>query len=85
MYKESITIKTEDVLHAKEARNFTKLANDFQAQSWIDDGNQRVNAKSMIGVLSLDVFPEDQVTLIADGVDEEAAVRAMSSFLENQK
>ena len=84
MYRQSVTIQTHDVLHAKEARSFTKLTNDFKAQSWIDDGDQRVNAKSMIGVLSLDILPQDQVTLIADGEDEQAAVEAMSGFLSKQ-
>lgn len=84
MYRQSVTIQTKDVLQAREARSFTKLTNDFKAQSWIDDGDQRVNAKSMIGVLSLDIFPKDQVTLIADGEDEVAAVEAMTGFLTKE-
>ena len=84
MFRQAVTIKTEDVLHAKEARKFTKLANDFKAQSWIDDKGQRVNAKSMIGVLSLNILPQDEITLIADGDDEETAVHAMAEFFEDK-
>ena len=80
MYREQVIVRTGEILQARGARSLTRLACQFRAQSWIDDGRQRVDAKSMIGVLSLDIFPENRLTLLADGGDERSAVQAMAGF-----
>ena len=81
MYTMQTTVKCESGLHNKQATYFIQKANEYRSSIWIEVDDRRINAKSLLGVLSMGVTTGTNVTLVADGVDEEAAVNALSEML----
>lgn len=79
MTKKDVTIQNEKGLHARPATYFIQRANTFRSSIWVENGDRKANAKSLLGVLSLAVSKGDVVTLTAEGVDEE---EAMTSLVE---
>ena len=77
MYTREITVKNEVGLHARPATYFIQKANEFKSGIWVEKEERRVNAKSLLGVLSLGIVQGTAITLIADGVDEKEAVDAL--------
>ena len=71
-------------LHARPATYFIQKANEFKSGIWGEKEERRVNAKSLLGVLSLGIVKGTTITLIADGSDENAAVDALSELIEHQ-
>ena len=83
MYTREITVKNEVGLHARPATYFIQKANEFKSGIWVEKDERRVNAKSLLGVLSLGIMKDTTVTLIADGGDEKEAVDALAELIEN--
>ena len=83
MYTREITVKNEVGLHARPATYFIQKANEFKSGIWVEKEDRRVNAKSLLGVLSLGIMKDNTVTLIADGSDEKEAVDALAELIEN--
>ena len=83
MYTREITVKNEVGLHARPATSFIQKANEFKSGIWVEKEERRVNAKSLLGVLSLGIMKGTTVTLIADGGDEKEAVDALADLIEN--
>ena len=83
MYTREITVKNEVGLHARPATYFIQKANEFKSGIWVEKEERRVNAKSLLGVLSLGIMKDTTVTLIADGSDETKAVDALAELIEN--
>jgi phosphocarrier protein HPr len=83
MYTQEITVKNEVGLHARPATYFIQKANEFKSGIWVEKEERRVNAKSLLGVLSLGIVKGTTITLIADGVDEKEAVDALTSLIES--
>ena len=83
MFTQEITVKNEVGLHARPATFFIKKANEFKSSVWVEKEERRVNAKSLLGVLSLGIAKGTVITLIADGVDEQEAVAALNELIEN--
>ena len=83
MYTREITVKNEVGLHARPATYFIQKANEFKRGLWVEKEERRVNAKSLLGVLSLGIMKGTTVTLIADGGDEKEAVDALADLIEN--
>ena len=83
MYAKEITVKNEVGLHARPATYFIQKANEFKSGIWVEKEERRVNAKSLLGVLSLGIVKGTVITLIADGVDEREAVEALVALIEN--
>ena len=81
MYTMQTIVKCESGLHNKQATYFIQKANEYRSSIWIEVEDRRINAKSLLGVLSMGVTTGTNVTLVADGVDEEAAVNALSEML----
>ena len=72
------TVLTNQVgLHARPATFFIQKANEFKSGIWLERGDRKVNAKSLLGVLSLGIVKGGLVTIIADGEDEEEAIAAL--------
>jgi phosphocarrier protein FPr len=70
-------------LHARPAAIFVKTAKQFQAKIQIQHGPKKVNAKSVISVLTLGVERGGQITIVADGTDEETALAVLKEAVEN--
>lgn len=82
MYTQVVTVKNEVGLHAKPATYFIQKANEFQSGIWVEKDERRVNAKSLLGILSLGIVQNTDITLIADGADEKDAVDALIALIE---
>ena len=83
MVSRSVTIQNSVGLHARPATFFIQKANEFKASIWVEKEERRVNAKSLLGVLSLGIVGNTPIRVIADGADEEAAVEALVKLVES--
>ena len=83
MCVKDVVIKNQVGLHARPATFFIQKANEFKSSIWVEKEERRVNAKSLLGVLSLGIAKGMTVTLIADGQDEEAAVEALVKLVNS--
>ncbi len=83
MVSRNVTIKNSQGLHARPATFFIQKANSYKSSIWVEKGDRRVNAKSLLGVLSLAVTQGMEITLIADGADENGALSGLADLLEN--
>ncbi len=68
-------------LHARPATFFIQKSNEFKGDIWIEKGDRRANAKSLLGVLSLGVLNGETVKISADGVDEKLAVDTLVELI----
>lgn len=83
MVSRNVTVKNSQGLHARPATFFIQKANSYKSSIWVEKGDRRVNAKSLLGVLSLAVTKGMEITLLADGADENGAVAGLADLLEN--
>ena len=83
MYTQEITVNNEVGLHAIPATFFIQKANEFKSGIWVEKEDRRVNAKSLLGVLSLGIVKGTTITLIADGADEKEAVAALVDLVND--
>ena len=79
MYTQEITVQNEVGLHARPATYFIQKANEFKSGIWLEKDERRVNAKSLLGVLSLGIVKGTTITLLADGADEPYVTSARRS------
>ena len=77
MFYKDVTVENQVGLHAHPATFFIQKANEFKSSIWVEKEDRRVNAKSLLGVLSLGIVGGTRIRVIADGPDEEAAVEAL--------
>ena len=82
MYTEKTVVKCASGLHNKQATYFIQKANDFKSSIWLEADERRINAKSLLGVLSMAIVTGTEVTLLAEGPDEEEAVKTLTQMLE---
>ncbi len=83
MFSKDVTVQNQVGLHARPATFFIQKANEFKASIWVEKDERRVNAKSLLGVLSLGIVGNTSIRVIADGADEEAAVDALVKLVES--
>ena len=81
MVTQEVTINNEVGLHARPATFFIQKANEFKSGIWVEKDERRVNAKSLLGVLSLGITKGTTITQLADGSDEKEAVAALSELV----
>ena len=74
MFSKEVLVSNQVGLHARPATFFIQKANEFKASIWVEKDERRVNAKSLLGVLSLGITRGVNINIIADGTDEEQAV-----------
>ena len=83
MYSKDVMVQNQVGLHARPATFFIQKANEFRSSIWIEKEARRVNAKSLLGILSLGIIGGTQIKIIADGADEQAAVNALVELVES--
>ena len=83
MYMKEAVVNNQVGLHARPATFFIQKANEFKSSIWVEKDEQRVNAKSLLGVLSLGIVKGTTITLIADGADEKEAVEALVELVKD--
>ncbi|MDM5321545.1 HPr family phosphocarrier protein [Bacillus altitudinis] len=81
MVEKTVTIQLKTGLQARPAALFVQEANRFGAEIFLEKDGKRVNAKSIMGLMSLAISSGVTVTLIADGADEQEAIDALTNFI----
>ena len=81
MISRDVTITNNVGLHARPATFFIQKANSYRSSIWVEREDRRVNAKSLLGVLSMGIVKGTTITLIADGADEEEALEGLSVLI----
>ena len=82
MFSKEVVVRCESGLHNKQATYFVQKANEFDSSIWLESGSRKMNAKSLLGIMSLGIISGSAVTLSAVGSDEEAAVTALETLLQ---
>ena len=82
MFNKEIVVRCESGLHNRQATYFVQKANEFTSSIWIESDNRKMNAKSLLGIMSLGIVTGATVTLSAMGPDAEAAVTALEALLQ---
>ena len=83
MVKHDVTITNNIGLHARPATFFIQKANSYKASIWLEKDDRKVNAKSLLGVLSMGIAKGMTVTLVAEGTDEVAAIEGLVELVQN--
>ena len=83
MYVRDVTVENQVGLHARPATFFIQKANEFKSSIWIEKDQRRVNAKSLLGILSLGIVGGTSIRIIADGSDEQLAVDGLIDLVES--
>lgn len=83
MYVKDVLVQNQVGLHARPATFFIQKANEFKSSIWVEKEERRVNAKSLLGVLSLGIVGGTTIRIIADGTDEETAVEGLVSLVQS--
>jgi len=81
MFSKEVLVSNQVGLHARPATFFIQKANEFKASIWVEKDERRVNAKSLLGVLSLGITRGVNITILAEGTDEEQAVAALVELI----
>ena len=81
MYMKEVVVQNQVGLHARPATFFIQKANEFKSSIWVESEDRKVNAKSLLGVLSLGITKGLTITIIADGQDEEDAVNNLVDLI----
>lgn len=83
MKSRNVVIVNSVGLHARPATFFIQKANSYKSTLWVEKGDRRVNAKSLLGVLSLGIVKGAEITLIADGADEDEALEGLGALIDS--
>ncbi len=81
MYVKDVTVVNKVGLHARPATFFIQKANEYKSTIWVEKEERRVNAKSLLGVLSLGIVGGTPIRIIADGADEQEAVEGLVNLI----
>lgn len=82
MFNKEVVVRCESGLHNRQATYFVQKANEFESSIWLELDSRKMNAKSLLGIMSLGVTTGTTVTLSAVGSDAEAAVNALDALLQ---
>lgn len=83
MYIKDVEVQNQVGLHARPATFFIQKANEFKSSIWVERAERKVNAKSLLGVLSLGIVGGSAIKILADGVDEQLAVDSLVQLIES--
>ncbi len=83
MYVNEVMVQNQVGLHARPATFFIQKANEFRSTIWVEKDERRVNAKSLLGVLSLGIVGGTGIRIIADGPDENLAVDSLVKLVQS--
>ncbi|MCI8553922.1 MAG: HPr family phosphocarrier protein [Clostridiales bacterium] len=83
MFVKDVQVQNQVGLHARPATFFIQKANEYKSSIWVEKEERRVNAKSLLGVLSLGIVGGTNIRIIADGGDEEQAVGGLVELVES--
>lgn len=84
MTKREVEIQLKNGLEARPVALLVQVASQFDSSIYIEDGQKRVNAKSIMGMMTLVLAAGDKVKVSAEGADEQAAVEAIENYLSGK-
>lgn len=84
MVVKNVTITNQVGLHARPATFFIQKANEYKCSIWVEKDDRKVNAKSLLGVLSLGIVCGTSINIIADGADEQEAVDTLAELVNSK-
>jgi phosphocarrier protein HPr len=84
MQAKELTITNPEGLRASRAAMFVQVAGGFTSQIFVEKGNKKINAKSIMGVLSLGVGPGETIYVFANGKDEKEAIEAIEKLVNTE-
>ena len=84
MFNKEVIVRCESGLHNKQATYFVQKANEFESSIWLESETRKMNAKSLLGIMSLGIVTGAVVTLSAEGPDAEDAVNALELMLQRE-
>ena len=82
MFNKDVLVRCESGLHNKQATYFVQKANEFESAIYLESGNRKMNAKSLLGIMSMGIVTGAVVTLSASGADAEDAVNSLEALLQ---
>ena len=82
MFNKEVVVCCESGLHNRQATYFVQKANEFESNIWLESGNRKMNAKSLLGIMSLGIVTGATVNLVASGSDAELAISALEELLQ---
>ncbi len=82
MFIKEVIVRCESGLHNSQATYFVQKANEFESSIWLEADNRKMNAKSLLGIMSMGIVTGATVHLSASGADEEDAVKALEVLLQ---
>lgn len=83
MVIKDVCVENQVGLHARPATFFIQKANEYKSSIWVEKDNRRVNAKSLLGVLSLGIVGGTKIRIVADGSDDESAIEGLVKLVES--
>ena len=83
MTKRNVTIELASSLEARPIAMLVQLASSYESRIYVQSDNKKVNAKSIMGMMTLDLPVGEQVVVTADGADEEKAINDIEKYLSN--
>ena len=83
MYSKEVVLQNQVGLHARPATFFIQKANEFKSSIWVEKDERKVNAKSLLGVLSLGITRGTAIIITADGNDEQESVEALVTLIDS--
>lgn len=81
MFSKPCVVVNQVGLYAKAATSFVQKANEFKSTIWVEKEERRVNAKSLLGILSMGLSCDAEMNIIAEGKDEQEAVQALCDLV----
>lgn len=84
MVSKEITIRLENGLEARPVAMLVQVASQFDSSIYLEAGEKKVNAKSIMGMMSLGLDTGEKVTAIIDGNDEDAALEGIEKYLSGK-
>ena len=82
MFSKEVVVRCESGLHNSQATYFVQKANEFECSIWVEADNRKMNAKSLLGIMSMGIVTGASVVLSASGKDAEEAVNALEVLLQ---
>ena len=82
MFNKEVVVRCESGLHNSQATYFVQKANEFESNIWLESDNRKMNAKSLLGIMSMGIVTGATVVLSASGSDAEEAVNALEVLLQ---
>ena len=83
MLVKDVVVQNKVGLHARPATFFIQKANEYNSSIWVEKEERRVNAKSLLGVLSLGIVGGTSIRIIADGSDESTAINSLVQLIQS--